>query len=85
MLFKRNPNVLIENRKIFLIIIMLNNSYINWNLHEPEKGQYNFSGDLDFVKFLKLAQELDFVVILRPGPFINAECDMVILKLTFKY
>jgi beta-galactosidase GanA len=53
------------------------NRYINWNLHEPELGQHNFSGDLDFVKFFKLAQELDFVVILRPGPFINAECDMV--------
>lgn len=51
--------------------------YINWNFHEPERGVYDFSGDADFVKFFKLAQELGFVVVLRPGPFINAEVDMV--------
>jgi beta-galactosidase len=51
-------------------------SYINWNGHEPEKGLYKFYGDQDFVKFFKLAQELGFVVVLRPGPFINAELDM---------
>jgi beta-galactosidase GanA len=51
--------------------------YINWNFHEPERGFYDFSGDADFVKFIKLAQEMGFVVILRPGPFIDAEVDMV--------
>jgi len=51
-------------------------------LHEPEKGEYNFSGDLDFLQFFKLAQEQGFVVILRPGPYINAECDNVSANLT---
>jgi len=74
---KRNLNYCFKRENFFIVINFIN-SYINWNLHEPEKGHYNFSGDLDFVQFCKLAHELDFVVILRPGPFINAECDMVI-------
>ncbi len=48
-------------------------TYIPWNLHEKEKGQFDFSGMLDIVSFVKTAQELGLWVILRPSPYICAE------------
>ena len=33
-------------------------TYIPWNLHEKEKGKFDFSGILDITRFVKLAQEL---------------------------
>ncbi|XP_063222703.1 beta-galactosidase-1-like protein 2 isoform X1 [Bacillus rossius redtenbacheri] len=55
-------------------------TYIPWNLHEPRSGEYDFGeGDndfslfLDFVKYLKVAQEEDLLAIVRPGPWIAAE------------
>lgn len=38
---------------------------------------YNFEGDNDVVEYIKIAQEVGLVVILRPGPFIDAERDFV--------
>lgn len=38
---------------------------------------YKFDGDHDFVHFIKLAQQEDLLVILRPGPYICAERDLV--------
>ena len=55
-------------------------TYIEWSLHEPEPGVYEFEGEKDLVKYLKLAQEADLLVVLRPGPFIDAERDFVSLK-----
>lgn len=51
-------------------------TYVEWSSHEPEPGFYDFSGILDLETFLKTAQEEDLVVILRLGPFIDAERDM---------
>ncbi|KAF8777677.1 beta-galactosidase-like [Argiope bruennichi] len=51
-------------------------TYVEWNHHEPEPGEYNFKGDYDLPKFLKTAHDLGLVVILRSGPFIDAERDM---------
>ncbi|KAF5185581.1 Beta-galactosidase [Thalictrum thalictroides] len=48
-------------------------TYVFWNVHEPVQGQYNFEGDYDLVKFIKLCQEKDMYVNLRVGPFIQAE------------
>ena len=45
--------------------------------HEPEPGQYDFSGMLNITDFVLKAQEEDLMVNLRPGPFIDAERDMV--------
>jgi beta-galactosidase GanA len=55
---------------------------VPWNLHEPEMGQFDF-GDkdndysrlLNISQFLKIAQEEDLFVILRPGPYICSEWD----------
>ncbi len=48
-------------------------TYIPWNLHEKEKGVFDFSGRLDIAGFVKTAQELGLWVILRPSPYICAE------------
>ncbi|MCI5649250.1 MAG: beta-galactosidase [Fusicatenibacter sp.] len=48
-------------------------TYIPWNLHEKRKGEYDFTGILDVVKFVKTAQALGLWVILRPSPYICAE------------
>ncbi len=48
-------------------------TYIPWNAHESKKGQFNFEGRLDLVRFVKTAQELGLYVILRPSPYICAE------------
>ena len=51
-------------------------TYVEWSSHEPRPGHYDFSGNNDLVAFLTTAQELGFDVILRPGPFIDAERDL---------
>ncbi len=48
-------------------------TYIPWNMHEPKKGEFDFSGMLDVAAFVKLAQELGLYVIIRPSPYICAE------------
>lgn len=48
-------------------------TYVPWNMHEPEKGRFNFQGRLDLEKFLQTAQDLGLYAIVRPSPFICAE------------
>lgn len=48
-------------------------TYIPWNMHEPEKGEFHFEGILDIERFIRLAQELGLYVIIRPSPYICAE------------
>ena len=48
-------------------------TYIPWNMHEPEKGEFHFEGIRDIKKFVKTAEELGLYVILRPSPYICAE------------
>jgi len=48
-------------------------TYIFWNLHEPQKGQFDFSGSNDIAAFVKIAQEEGLWVILRPSPYVCAE------------
>ena len=50
-------------------------SYVAWQVHEPSEGQYDFHGENDIFEFLHLAQKTGLLVILRPGPFIDAERD----------
>ena len=50
-------------------------TYVPWNLHEETKGNFDFSGMLDLVSFVRLAEKLGLYVIIRPGPYICAEWD----------
>lgn len=55
-------------------------TYVPWNLHEPQKGQYDFGAGgtnmeefLNVTEFLKIAKEEDLLAIVRPGPYICTE------------
>ncbi|WP_017472476.1 glycoside hydrolase family 35 protein [Amphibacillus jilinensis] len=48
-------------------------TYVAWNVHEPKKGEFHFSGAYDLIKFFELAQQLNLYIILRPSPYICAE------------
>jgi len=53
-------------------------TYTAWNMHEPTRDsppKYNFSGRANITRFFDTANDLDLLVILRPGPFICAEWD----------
>ncbi|MFK4955281.1 beta-galactosidase family protein [Lactococcus garvieae] len=48
-------------------------TYIPWNIHEPEEGVFDFEGMKDIRAFVKLAESLGLMVILRPSVYICAE------------
>lgn len=50
--------------------------YVFWNAHEPQPGQFDFSGQNDLAAFCRLCQEHGMYVILRPGPYVCAEWEM---------
>lgn len=50
-------------------------TYVCWNLHEPQKGQFDFSGRLDLVRFLETAQKVGLYALVRPAPTSGAEWD----------
>ncbi|PIN19160.1 Beta-galactosidase [Handroanthus impetiginosus] len=51
-------------------------TYVFWNIHEPVQGQYNFEGNYDLVKFIKMIGENGMWVTLRIGPYIEAEWNL---------
>lgn len=48
-------------------------TYVAWNIHEPNEGEFHFEEENDLCAFIELAQELGLYVILRPSPYICAE------------
>ncbi|WP_372009496.1 beta-galactosidase family protein [Paenibacillus chitinolyticus] len=48
-------------------------TYVAWNVHEPEEGKFEFGGIADVTAFVELAGELGLHVIVRPSPYICAE------------
>ncbi|KAL2332047.1 hypothetical protein Fmac_019628 [Flemingia macrophylla] len=48
-------------------------TYVFWNLHEPVRGQYDFDGRKDLVKFVKTVAAAGLYVHLRIGPYVCAE------------
>ncbi|CAK9169228.1 unnamed protein product [Ilex paraguariensis] len=48
-------------------------TYVFWNLHEPQPGQYDFSGRRDIVRFIKEIQAQGLYACLRIGPYIESE------------
>ena len=71
----RVPSSLWEDRLKKISAAGLNaiQTYVAWNFHETSPGTYDFSGDRNVTQFLQLAQDNGLLVILRPGPFIDAE------------
>ncbi|KAI3458993.1 hypothetical protein Pfo_015656 [Paulownia fortunei] len=48
-------------------------TYVFWNAHEPLRRQYDFSGNLDLIRFLKTVQDEGLYAVLRIGPYVCAE------------
>ncbi len=48
-------------------------TYVFWNLHEPQKDKFDFTGNNDIVTFVKIAAEEGLWVVLRPSPYVCAE------------
>ncbi|XP_008576305.1 PREDICTED: beta-galactosidase [Galeopterus variegatus] len=76
--YSRVPRFYWKDRLLKMRMAGLNaiQTYVPWNFHEPQAGQYQFSEDHDVEHFIQLAHELGLLVILRPGPYICAEWDM---------
>ena len=63
-------------RKIHAMGLNTITVYIFWNLHEPQPGVFDFSGQNDVAEFLREAQQEGLHVVLRPGPYVCAEWDL---------
>ena len=54
-------------------------TYLPWVWHEPEEGQFDFTGETrpgrDLRRFLEECREVGLSVMARPGPLIYAEFD----------
>ena len=48
-------------------------TYVFWNRHERVPGVYDFADGNDVAQFIRLAQQHELGVILRPGPYVCAE------------
>ncbi|XP_073066891.1 LOW QUALITY PROTEIN: beta-galactosidase 15-like [Primulina eburnea] len=48
-------------------------TYVFWNAHEPLRRKYDFSGNLDLVRFIKTIQDAGLYAVLRIGPYVCAE------------
>lgn len=48
-------------------------TYVFWNIHEPQKGKFDFTGNNNVAEFVKIAQQEGLWVILRPSPYVCAE------------
>lgn len=48
-------------------------TYIPWNFHEPDKGEFLWDGMHDICRFIETAKELGLYMIIRPSPYICAE------------
>jgi len=68
---------------IFLTQLYYISSYVEWSLHEPFPGIYNFEGMADLEYFIKLIQDEGMYLLLRPGPYICAERDFVSIAVDF--
>jgi beta-galactosidase len=50
-------------------------TYVFWNLHEPQQGKFDFTGNLDLAEYIRTAQSEGLWVLLRPGPYVCSEWD----------
>ena len=50
--------------------------YNSWGYHEPIPGHLDFeSGAHNFTSIMTLAKEIGLYLLIRPGPYVNAEAN----------
>jgi beta-galactosidase GanA len=42
-------------------------TYTFWNVHEPERGEYDFGGNLNVIQFLREVKEAGLYAVVRFG------------------
>lgn len=47
--------------------------YVDWTTHNPEDGEYVWTGIANVEQFVQIAAEEDLLVVFRVGPYISAE------------
>lgn len=50
--------------------------YFAWGYHSPHPGHYDFTGVRNLERLLQIAKEEGLYVMVRPGPYVNAELSM---------
>jgi beta-galactosidase len=75
--YSRIPEQNWKNRLIKAKAMGLNTicTYVFWNFHEEKPGVFDFKGNKDIAKYIRLAKETGLNVILRPGPYVCSEWD----------
>ena len=75
--YPRVPRPYWRDRMLKMRALGLNTlcTYVFWDLHEPEPGKFDFSGNLDVAAYIHAAQQEGLWVILRPGPYVCSEWD----------
>ena len=51
-------------------------TYVPWNMHEAEEGEYCFEGNLNIAEFLELCDEIGLKVLFRPSVYMCSEWDL---------
>nr|XP_043627198.1 beta-galactosidase 9-like [Erigeron canadensis] len=64
------PDLIAKTKECGIDVIQ---TYVFWNGHEPLQQQYNFEGQYDLVKFVKLVGASGLYLHLRIGPYVCAE------------
>ncbi len=62
-------------RKARLMGLNTIETYVAWNLHAPQRGEWDVTGRLDLARFLRTVADEGMRAIVRPGPYICAEFD----------
>jgi hypothetical protein len=50
-------------------------TYVPWNVHSQQRGEYDFSGGANLTHFALLVQAQGMLLLLRAGPYICGEHD----------
>ncbi|UYQ90975.1 beta-galactosidase [Chitinophaga horti] len=48
-------------------------TYVFWNMHEEQEGQFNWQGNRDLKRFVRLCAQNNMPCIVRIGPFCHGE------------
>ena len=48
-------------------------TYVFWNIHERQEGQFDWTGNLNLRRFIELVKEHGLYAIVRMGPFCHGE------------
>lgn len=73
--YSRYPNQYWEEEILKMKAAGLNviATYVFWNIHEREKGVFDWEGDRNLRRFVELCEKHNMYVIVRVGPFCHGE------------